>query len=63
MSLFQNSVLRQHLRDSKEGKINFNILSRTLLKEFKKKKVTPSLIEQDKWEAYFDSHRTELLDL
>ncbi len=36
---------------------------KTFLKELKKKKVTLSLVEQDEWEAYFDTYKTELTQL
>ena len=57
MTLFQNSVLRNHLKNI--DKTDF----KTFLKELKKKKVTLTLKDQDEWEEYFETYQKELLEL
>ena len=65
MTLFQNSVLRNHLKNIDNEAVTraFETDFKTFLKELKKKKVTLTLKEQDEWEEYFETYQKELLEL
>ncbi len=61
MTLFQNSVLRNHLKNIDEEVVATDF--KTFLKELKKKKITLTLKDQDEWEEYFGTYQKELLEI
>ncbi len=69
MALFQKSVLNKHLNNLDDEKLvqafakfqsNYNP---SKIKNLKKQKVTLSLIQQDEWEDYFNTYKTEINNL